>query len=345
MTQDRRTPQALTETPGALIRLGCALMGSGEGAKAVALLRGLRASRPDDAELRSAERIILSHRVGRWHMAMLADQARNRAYEGAIRRAVAGGGTVLDIGTGSGLLAMMAAQAGADLVVACEQHPAIAETARDIVAANGFGDRVRVIPRRSTEIDRDMDLIGGADLIIAEIFADDLLGEGALATLRDAIGRLGRPGAKIIPASASVRVALGWRPLKIPCLGAVGGFDLSPFERHVPPERKLEAGDRKLALRSEPATLFDFDFAGGNLPRRGRTSLVLEATGGPADGIVQWIRLRLDDEHVYENRPGPDTNSHWAASFHPLPRGGVGEGGRIVLNAAHDGERLQLWTD
>jgi type II protein arginine methyltransferase len=276
---------------------------------------------------------------------MLADQARNRAFEGAIRRAVAAGGTVLDIGTGSGLLAMMAARAGADLVVACEQNSAIAETAREIVAANGYSDRVRVIARRSTEIDRDLDLVGGADVIIAEIFADDLLCEGALATLRDAIGRLARPGAKIIPASASVRVALGWRPLKPLGLEAVDGFDLSPFERHVAPERKFEVSDPKLALRSAPATLFDFDFTAGNLPRRGTTSLALEATGGPANGIVQWIRLQLDAEAVYENRPGPDAPSHWAASFHPLPRGGVGEGGTVALNAAHDGERLQLWTD
>jgi predicted RNA methylase len=343
MARDRRDPQALAETPGALIRLGCALMGSGEGAKAVALLRGLRAARPDDPELRNAERIVLSHRVGGWHVPMLADLARNRAYEGAIRRAAAGGGTVLDIGTGSGLLAMMAARAGADLVVACEQHPALAETAREIVAANGLADRVRVIARRSTDIDRDLDLVGGADVIIAEIFADDLLCEGALATLRDAIGRLARPGARLIPASASIRVALAWRKIKPLGLGAVSDFDLSLFERHVAPERKFEARDPKLTLTSEPATLFDFDFASGNLPRRGRASLALEADA-PANGIVQWIRLQLDEEAVYENRPGPDAASHWAASFHPLPRE-VGAGESIELHGAHDGERLQLWTD
>jgi SAM-dependent methyltransferase len=343
MADEIRTPDALTATPGALIRLGCAMMGSGQGGKAVALLRSLRAARPDDPELLSAERIILSHRVARWHGAMLADETRNRAFERAIARSAAGAAMVLDIGTGSGLLAMMAARAGARSVVACEAHPALAETARDIVAANGYGELIRVIAGTSTTLDRDRDLGGGADLILAEIFADDLLCEGALDSLRDAAVRLARPGARMIPAAASVRVALAWRELEVDDLADIEGFDLSLFERHMALEHKLRSGDRKLALRSKSESLFDFEF-GPDLPRSGRTSLTLKAAAGPANGIVQWIRLKLDDEEIYENRPGADSRSHWAASFHPLPGTGIPERGEITLNAAHDGDRLQLWT-
>jgi predicted nicotinamide N-methyase len=336
--------ERLARTPGAVIRLGCALMGSGEGGKAAALLEGLLAQRPDDPELRSAARIVLSHRVPHWHLAMLRDDARNAAFARAIGRAVVPGATVLDIGTGSGLLAMMAARAGAGRVVACEAHSAIAETAREIVAANHCGDVVRVIGKPAAALDPDRDLGGGADLIVAEVFSDDLLNEGALATLHDAVARLGRPGARIIPAAASIRVALAWRDLAPVALGDVGGFDLSLFERHVAPGRKLAAGDRQLRLRSAPETLFDFDFAKGDAFRPERATLSLTCAGGPANGLAQWLRLRLDDAEPYENAPAPGASSHWAVLFHPLPEGGeVGEGGQVRVGAAHDTERVQLW--
>lgn len=63
----------------------------------------------------------------------------------AIEAAVPGK-VVLDIGTGSGLLAMMAARAGAARVIACEMNAAVAETARRIIAANGLADRMRCMP-------------------------------------------------------------------------------------------------------------------------------------------------------------------------------------------------------
>src|SRR5215467_3853117 len=63
------------------------------------------------ANLRSAYHGV----VPPWHFAMMDDRRRNEAYEAAIRRAVKGK-RVLDIGTGAGLLALIAARAGASHV-------------------------------------------------------------------------------------------------------------------------------------------------------------------------------------------------------------------------------------
>lgn len=343
MTTQPQTNSALASVPGAITKIGCALMGSGEGAKAVALVNSLLAGRPDDPELLSAARMILSHAVPQWHGQMLADSERNGAFERAIARAVSKGGTLLDIGTGSGLLALMAARAGATSVYACEANTALAETAREIVALNGYGDVIQVIPKRSTELTRDGDLGGGADVIVAEVFSDDVVGEGALPTLQHAAAELARPGARIIPASASARIALAYREYKGRNLRDVEGFDLSPFERHFPPHRPLLIGDKNLHLRSEPRTLFEFDFQRGTPFRNERAELRLTASGGAANGVVRWIRLQLDEQEIYENAPQQGKQSHWGAWFDPLPGEALEAGESISLHAAHDQERVHLW--
>ena len=50
---------------------------------------------------------------------------------------------MLDIGTGTGLLSMMAATIGADTVTAVEEFAPMADCAQKVIAANGFADKVR----------------------------------------------------------------------------------------------------------------------------------------------------------------------------------------------------------
>ena len=56
----------------------------------------------------------------------LLDRKRTEAFRKAITRAVKPGDLVLDAGTGSGILAMFAAQAGAERVIALERDPYLA---------------------------------------------------------------------------------------------------------------------------------------------------------------------------------------------------------------------------
>lgn len=55
------------------------------------------------------------------------------------------GKQVVDIGTGSGILALAAARAGAEKVTATDINPNAALTAADNAHANGFGDRVNAV--------------------------------------------------------------------------------------------------------------------------------------------------------------------------------------------------------
>jgi methylase of polypeptide subunit release factors len=56
-----------------------------------------------------------------------------------------GGQRVLDVGTGSGILALAAARAGAARVVAADINPNAALSAAENAHANGFGDRVGAV--------------------------------------------------------------------------------------------------------------------------------------------------------------------------------------------------------
>src|SRR6185437_1643808 len=117
---------------------------------AVQCFRQALALKPDYAEAQENLRAAYRDVIPAWHFAMMNDEIRNRAYDEAIGRA-APGKRVLDIGTGAGLLAMMAARAGAQQVTTVEMVSLIAERARDIVAANNLSDRIRVIGKPSSE--------------------------------------------------------------------------------------------------------------------------------------------------------------------------------------------------
>lgn len=77
---------------------------------------------------------------------MLEDHRRTGAYYRAVRNNARQfkDKVVLDVGTGSGILALFAAQAGARRVYAVEAT-SMARHARALVEANGAGDVVQVI--------------------------------------------------------------------------------------------------------------------------------------------------------------------------------------------------------
>ena len=337
--------KALAADPVRFVRLGCALMGSGKGDQAVAIVERVLAEHPDDPMWLEAARAVLSHRVAGFHRWMLADEARTEAYARAIRETVVPGDVVLDIGAGSGLLAMMAARAGASRVVACEENPALAATAAEIVRRNGFGGVIEIVAERSTALDRSGALEGGADVVVSEIFSHNLLDEGAIRSLNHGMKDLAKPGARIVPASASVKVALAEFTGEAPPPPArVAGFDLSLFDRHLPAATTAPVRSRHLHLRSDAHSLFDFDFTLGEAAGEGRRTLALTSSGGRVNFVAQWIALQLTDRVVLENRPGPEARSHWPCVLYPLgaPLDTL-TGEQVRVEAWHDEVRLLVW--
>jgi hypothetical protein len=294
------------------------------------------------ANLRAAYRDV----IPAWHFAMMDDKGRNLAYEAAIRRAVPGK-RVLDIGTGAGLLAMMAARAGAKDVTTCESVGVIADRAREIVARNGLAERVTVIGQPSTELAVGRDVPERAEVLVTETFASGLVGEGILATLEHAHQHLLTPGATIVPASGSIMGYLaGGDTLKgMLFVDAIAGFDLSPFNDFAPAILTASLDGVPHDTLSDDVELLRFDFSAKSFPMEKRTLQVKATRPGLCVGIAQWIRLALDSQTRYENRPAPNAehNGHWAHLLHRFSRLVPVETGDILsIVVRHDREQVNI---
>lgn len=141
------------------------------------------------------------------HARMLHDERRTGDYLTALAAAVRPSDVVLDIGTGSGVLAVAAARAGARHVYAVEASD-IADVAERVFALNGVGDRVTLIPGWS----RQIELPERANLLVAEVIGNEPLEEEILETTLDARHRLLVPGARLIPNALTLLA----RPILLP---------------------------------------------------------------------------------------------------------------------------------
>ncbi|NXM26380.1 ANM7 methyltransferase, partial [Oxyruncus cristatus] len=147
---------------------------------------------------------------------MLHDKDRNVKYYQGIRAAVSRvkergeKAIVLDIGTGTGLLSMMAASAGADFCYAIEVFRPMANAAVKIVEKNGFSGKIKVINKHSTEVTvgPDGDMECRANILVTELFDTELIGEGALPTYEHAHKYLVQEGCEAVPHRATVYVQL-----------------------------------------------------------------------------------------------------------------------------------------
>lgn len=344
-----RHASSLFAHPEQLLEMARRLVAEGHPEQAASLARAALKHGDDTGLLQAIGRDILTHKIPGFHQSMLRDTQRNRAYAQAIAE-LAPGRKVLDIGTGTGLLAMLAARAGARHVFACEHDQRLACTAREIIAANGLADRVTVVPLHSSKLDRDRDLAGGVDLVISEIFADNLLGEGVLPSLDDARRRLCLPDAIFLPSKAAVRVALigagdGGPSSRFDQIGTVEGCDLALFNRHIPGRKRFRAVSGELALRSEPADLFLFKF-GKDAPHSDQTCIAIHSSGGQVSGVAQWIWFETNSGHEYENSFTGTSDAHWQLLYHafdaPLE---TTPGQSVMIHGWRDQKNLLIWQN
>ncbi len=167
-----------------------------------------------------------------FHQSMVLDRTRMSAFIRAINATVVPGDIVVEIGTGTGVLAVAAARAGATKVYAIEAE-SIIDIAQKVASANNVEHRIEFVRGHSTQLD----LADRGDVLITETIGNAGFDEGILAWVSDAQERLLKPNARLIPHSLAVNAAL----LELPSdaaeidrlLEPVDTFDLSPLRSLV----------------------------------------------------------------------------------------------------------------
>ncbi len=345
---------ALTLTPNsveAFANLDALLKEMAAPDEALTYYRQVLAITPTNIAAQQGAYLALSRVVPEWHVPMMNEQHRNQAYFDALKSVIKPESTVFEIGTGSGLLAMMAAKLGAKQVTTCETVPLIAQTAQQIIADNGF-ENIKVIAKKSTEIEIGSDVNTKADILVSEIFSSEMLGEHVLPSLEDAKQRLLKPNGKIIPAAGSIMVGLftGEDIRRNLLVDDAFGLNLQGFNSIVSKKRMIARNDLDIQLLSDGVAAFDFNFEGdSHFPAQTKTLEITVKTAGICYGLVQWMRLDMngDSQVMFENHPSQTTKvSNWQQCAYlfdaPIE---VKVGQVVVVNAAHNRAVPWFWLN
>jgi type I protein arginine methyltransferase len=234
---------------------------------------------------------------------MVSDNVRFPSYRRALELAVKHGDFVADLGTGPGVMAVVACHLGAKHVYAVEPDDVIA-VAREVVALNQLKDRVTCIRAFSTEI---------APPALCDVIVSDFCGVLPLHTLHipsiiDARERWLRPGGLQIPQVHHISGAL-----------AESEHDYSYYSgpwRNLLPNTSFEparsraintCGKCRLLpehLISSPARWATLDYRTIASPNVAGT-LDLEVTrDGTAHGFALWFDSELFEGIGFSNAPG-----------------------------------------
>jgi histone-arginine methyltransferase CARM1 len=132
---------------------------------------------------------------------MLADYMRTGTYQKAIygNSTDFHGKVVLDVGTGTGILAFFALQAGAARVYAVDASNSV-HVAKKLAEANGFADRITIINGKIEEIT----LPEQVDVIISEPIGFLLVHERMLESYVVARDRFLKPDGLMMPTTGSI---------------------------------------------------------------------------------------------------------------------------------------------
>ena len=259
------------------------------------------------------------------HFGYLSDRIKVERYREALQRAVQPGNTVVDLGCGSGLLGLMALEAGAGKVFFVEEGDII-EVARKAVVNAGFADKAVFLRANSFELQ----LPEPADVIVCDHVGYFGFDYGILALLGDAQERFLKTGGVILPAQIDLRVApvgsdtthklVGqWRDGSVP--------DEFSWLAATAANTKHAVQLKKDDLLADAAPLGSLSLGADNPPYLSLSAEIECDRDGTLDGVAGWFECQLLDDIHMTNSPAADDALNRPQAFLPIePPVEVGRG-------------------
>jgi protein arginine N-methyltransferase 1 len=251
------------------------------------------------------------------HRHLLDDHLRTSMFVRAVKETVKAGDCVIDLGTGTGILALTAVRAGASRVYAVE-YGSIIRVAQELAERND-GQRI-VFAACDASSFQPPEL---ADVLVSECLG--LMGAGGtMIPIVAAMARRGlRPGGRVIPRRFQIYLT----PVETP--GAFAyvqrwnqveyGLDFSSLQRLASNNLYIAALSED-NLIAEPQRIADFDFLGSDLGTVFEAEMIFRPDR-PArlHGLSGWFDAELTDSLFLRTGPSQPPTI-WRQTFLPLER-------------------------
>lgn len=285
------------------------------------------------------------------HRRMVSDEVRTRRFRESIMASVKPGDTVLDIGAGSGILSLFAAQAGASRIYAVEREPGAVALATQMINDNNFGDRIEIL---ETDIEHAV-IPEQVDVIISEWLGVYGVDENMLAPVLLGRDRWLKPGGIMIPDQVTAwlapisheagKTAIEFhdRPYGLN-LTALAPFDINEAIW-------LPQGVTPSELCAEPAMLWTVDtlsmpLADAVKPYAAELSFMLSKSA--VNALATWFTATMPGSTDLSNAPdAPPT--HWGHFLFPVIKAlDMQEGSQLNVGfhnvPRRDGGSNHLWS-
>lgn len=275
------------------------------------------------------------------YAAMLRDRVRVEAYRRALAAVITPQSTVLDLGTGVGTFAVMAARLGAKHVYAVDSAEVIA-TAEQVARASGVADRITFLHARAL----DVTLPERVDVIVSDLGGALPIFEEHIPSLVHAREHLLKPDGVLIPQRARLMcapVSSAELDSYLTGIWSVDDIDFTPAY--------LTAMQMPHALRVQPQELAaapqcwaELDFATITSPDvRGSATWTLDGDR-MIHGVALWFESTLRDGVTYASGPWSQSSVH-ATMVLPLTPPHTSATLRINIEAKLvDGHYETLWN-
>jgi len=259
-------------------------------------------------------------------------------YERAIAAVVRQGDVVLDLGTGSGLLAVLACRAGARRVYAIEASDAV-QMGTLLTSTTEFAERIEFVHATSQKVA----LSEQVDVIVGDIHDTFGFQPGGLASIMDVRDRLLKPGGTLIPQATELMIApleaaaLYAREIDVwnGCVHGVGLSSIRPFAvSHVHPGR-FDSDQ----LLSPAAAIGTLDLARATSLHFSGSAVTTIHRDGIAHGLCGCFVTTLAGDIRMGNVPGDSSTTNFAQAFFPFDQPvSVAAGDEVSISIdSHDG--------